>query len=100
MHILYSYIRGAGRLRRLHGGGGGRSRPRTAQLVATITAGGSVTGWLHVPYVSDEESNDDLGGSPERRDSPMPSPLRAGSKHASTPKSRCKGKKSRGGGNS
>ena len=40
MHILYSYIRGAGRLRRLNGGGGGRSRPRTAQLVATITAGG------------------------------------------------------------
>ena len=57
----------------------------------------SVTGWLHVPYVSDEESNDDLGGFPERRDSPMPSPLRAGSKHASTPKSRCKGKQSRGG---
>lgn len=60
----------------------------------------SVTGWLHVPYVSDEESNDDLGGSPERRDSPMPSPLRVGSKHASTPKSRCKGKQSRGGGSS
>ena len=60
----------------------------------------SVSGWLHVPYVSDEEPNDDLGGFPERRDSPMPSPLRAGTKHASTPKSRSKGKKSRDGGSS
>ena len=56
--------------------------------------------WLGVPYVSDEESNDDLGGFPERRDSPMPSPLRAGKKHASTPKSRSKGKKPRDGGSS
>ena len=60
----------------------------------------SVSGWLGVPYVSDEESNDDLGGFPERRDSPMPSPLRAGKKHASTPKSRSKGKKPRDGGSS
>ena len=57
----------------------------------------SVSGWLRAPYVSDEESNDDLGGFPEHRDSPMPSPLRAGAKHASTPKSRSKGKKSRDG---
>ena len=62
----------------------------------------SVMGWLHVRYStsSDEEPNDDLGGSPERRDSLMLSPLRAGKKHASTPKSRFKGKKSRGGGSS
>ena len=60
----------------------------------------SVSGWLRAPYVSDEESNDDLGGFPEHRDSPMPSPLRAGKKHASTPKSRSKGKKSRDGGSS
>ena len=40
MHSILFYIRGAGGLRRLNGGGGGKSRPRTAQSVATITAGG------------------------------------------------------------
>ena len=40
MHSILFYIRGAGGLRRLNGGGGGKSRPRTARSVATITAGG------------------------------------------------------------